>query len=77
MNNLSHERKSLGLTQKKLAELCGWNQSRIANYEAGVRKPGLSECRIIVEALILQGSRCTLDSVFPPSIGGENARKSI
>lgn len=35
MNNIANERKKLGITQSALACACGWNQSRLANYEAG------------------------------------------
>lgn len=35
MNNIANERKKLGITQSALAGACGWNQSRLANYESG------------------------------------------
>ncbi|EOZ1498123.1 helix-turn-helix domain-containing protein, partial [Enterobacter hormaechei] len=41
MNNIANERKKLGITQSELAGSCGWNQSRLANYEAGIRAPDL------------------------------------
>lgn len=69
MNNIAKERQSLGLTQEQLAILFGWRQSRISNYENGTRRPGLPECRMIVEKLNELGSTCTLDSVFPPQVG--------
>ena len=69
MNNIAKERQSLGLTQEQLAKLFGWRQSRISNYENGTRRPGLAECRKIVEKLNELGSTCTLDSVFPPQVG--------
>lgn len=34
---LKERRQKLGLSQGKLAEICGWTQSRIGNYEAGRR----------------------------------------
>ncbi|EPE1080005.1 helix-turn-helix domain-containing protein, partial [Escherichia coli] len=34
---LKERRQKLGLSQGKLAEICGWTQSRIGNYEAGSR----------------------------------------
>lgn len=37
MNNIANERKKLGITQSALAGACGWNQSRLANYESGIR----------------------------------------
>jgi SOS-response transcriptional repressor LexA len=39
------------MTQGKLAELCGWSQSRIGNYESSRRAPPLSEARIIARVL--------------------------
>lgn len=66
MNNISAIRKKTGFTQQQLADLLGWKQSRIGNYEAGVRNPDLSSCRKIVSALNSLGAECSLDSVFPP-----------
>ncbi|AJJ58142.1 XRE family transcriptional regulator [Yersinia pseudotuberculosis] len=66
MNKISLERKKIGMTQQQLARFLGWNQSRIGNYESGVRTPDLVSCRQIVSALNKLGAECTLDSVFPP-----------
>ncbi|EDW4641448.1 helix-turn-helix transcriptional regulator [Salmonella enterica subsp. enterica serovar Java] len=66
MNNISAVRKKTGVTQQQLADLLGWKQSRIGNYEAGVRTPDLSSCRRIVDALNILGADCSLDTVFPP-----------
>ncbi|AHE70418.1 helix-turn-helix transcriptional regulator [Enterobacter ludwigii] len=68
MNNISKERVALKLTQEALANRLGWRQSRLSNYENGIRKPGLGDCRRIVEALNLFGGDCTLDSIFPPVV---------
>lgn len=72
MNNISKERTALKLTQETLAADLGWRQSRLSNYEVGIRKPGLGDCRRIVEALNRFGGECTLDSVFPPVAGKQN-----
>lgn len=48
MNNIANERKKLGITQSELAGSCGWNQSRLANYEAGIRAPDLDSCRRLI-----------------------------
>lgn len=72
MNNISKERTALKLTQETLAADLGWRQSRLSNYEVGIRKPGLGDCRRIVEALNRAGASCTLDSVFPPSTGKQS-----
>lgn len=66
MNNIANERKKLGLTQSALASLCGWNQSRLANYETGIRAPDLESCRRLVKALNKLGSKTNLDGLFPP-----------
>jgi len=66
MNNISAVRKKTGVTQQQLADILGWKQSRIGNYEAGVRTPDLTSCRRIVDALNTLGADCSLDTVFPP-----------
>lgn len=66
MNNIAKLRQSLSLTQEQLANLFGWRQSRISNYENGTRKPTLNDCRLIVERFNQLGASCSLDSVFPP-----------
>ena len=68
MNNIAIERQKLGLSQSQLAEALGWGRSRLSNYEAGLREPGLSECRTIVETLNALGAVCSLDSVFPTDL---------
>jgi transcriptional regulator with XRE-family HTH domain len=43
-------RKAAGLTQARLAELCGWDPpSRLGNYEQGTREPSLADLRLIAE----------------------------
>lgn len=66
MNNIANERKKLGITQSALAIECGWNQSRLGNYEAGTRVPDLESCRRLVKAMNKLGSATSLDSLFPP-----------
>ncbi|EAS6352177.1 helix-turn-helix transcriptional regulator [Salmonella enterica] len=70
MNTISTVRKRVGVTQQQLAEALGWKQSRIGNYEAGVRTPDLKACRQIVNALRSLGAECTLDTLFPPADKG-------
>ncbi len=65
MNNISVERQKLGLSQAQFADELGWGRSRLSNYEANLRAPGLPECRAIVETLNRLGGGCSLDSVFP------------
>ncbi len=67
MNHVRTIRQHAGITQAELRRALGWNQSRVANYESGLRRPGLSDARQIVAALNLLGARCSLDDVFPPA----------
>ncbi|MDU5685431.1 MAG: helix-turn-helix domain-containing protein [Kluyvera cryocrescens] len=48
---LKQAREQKGLSQAKLAELCGWVQSRIGNYEAGRRSVGVDDAMTIAQAL--------------------------
>lgn len=66
MNTIAEQRKKLGISQAALADVIGWGQSRVANYELSIRKPGLDECRMIVLGLNKLGAGCSLDDVFPP-----------
>lgn len=50
--NLRRYRKAKGLTQEQLAHICGWGgQSRVANYEKGIRQPSLDEVQTVASAL--------------------------
>lgn len=64
-NNISRYRAQVCISQSGLAAQLGWGASRIGNYEAGLRDPGLGECRQIVAALNLLGAVCTIDDIFP------------
>ncbi|TFY92781.1 XRE family transcriptional regulator [Pseudomonas kairouanensis] len=45
-------RKQKRLSQKKLAQACGWeSQSRIGNYESDLRKPSIPDLQLIAPAL--------------------------
>lgn len=66
MNQVRTIRERAGVTQAALRRALGWNQSRLANYESGLRSPGLSEARLIVKALNALGAKCGLDDAFPP-----------
>nr|WP_321238784.1 helix-turn-helix transcriptional regulator [uncultured Tolumonas sp.] len=70
MNLIAAKRNEINKTQSELAQLCGWKQSRLANYESG-RTPKLSDCRKIVAALNELGCACSLDDVFPPGADAE------
>lgn len=59
MMNLKEIRKERGLTQQQLADSCGVQNTCIANYEAGIREPRLSEAKKMAAAL-----NCTLDELI-------------
>lgn len=65
MNRIKHLREKHEVTQSALRKELGWSQPRIANYESGLRTPGLTESREIVSALNKLGVACTLDEAFP------------
>ncbi|WP_407082820.1 helix-turn-helix domain-containing protein [Raoultella ornithinolytica] len=46
MNNIATERQKLGISQAQLAKALNWGRSRLSNYEANLREPGLTECRL-------------------------------
>ena len=66
MSNMKTIREKVGITQAALAKTVGLTQGAIAHYENDRRKPGLEECRRIVDALNSYGADVTLDDVFPP-----------
>ncbi|NMZ09072.1 helix-turn-helix transcriptional regulator [Pseudomonas proteolytica] len=66
MSNMKAIREKVGVTQADLAKTVGLTQGAIAHYESERRKPGLDECRRIVDALNSSGAAVTLDDVFPP-----------
>jgi putative transcriptional regulator len=67
MSNMKTIREKVGVTQAALAKTVGLTQGAIAHYENERRKPGLDECRRIVDALNSCGAAVTLDDVFPPA----------
>lgn len=65
MNRIRETREAAGIAQADLYRKLGWRQSRLANYEAEARKPGLDDARQIVTALNELGATCSLADVFP------------
>lgn len=65
MNRIREAREKAGIKQVDLYSALGWSQSRLSNYEAGRRDPGLEEARAIVSAMNRLGCPCSLDDVFP------------
>lgn len=71
-NFLKTYRVRAGLSQRELAQKCGWldsvgrgQQSRVGNYEKLIRQPSLADCRAIVRILNEREVLCALDDVFP------------
>ncbi len=52
--NLKRIRTEKGLTQKKLAELCGISEGMIRQYELGLRKPKIETLKKIANALDIE-----------------------
>ncbi|WP_337247308.1 LexA family transcriptional regulator [Vibrio sp. V40_P2S30T141] len=50
------------MSQKTLAEKCGWGASRIGNYEAGVRSVNLDDAEIIASVLNIKPYQILFDS---------------
>ncbi|MCP9268884.1 helix-turn-helix domain-containing protein [Xenorhabdus sp. XENO-1] len=75
MNKIADARRRVGATQFALAKRLKWSQSRIGNYESGIRKPDLDSCRKIVLALNELGGEFSLDDVFPPE--DRSTRRSL
>lgn len=67
MNSIKTVRESAGIKQVALYSALKWPQSRLSNYENGIRTPSLNDAREIVAALNELGAACTLDDVFPVS----------
>lgn len=67
MNEVRRIRVAAGISQVRLCRELGWNQSRLANYEAGRRCVALDAALKIVSALNGLGAECSLDDVFPPT----------
>lgn len=67
MNRIREVREKAELKQVQLYEKLKWPQSRLSNYENGLRTPSLDDARLIVAALNELGSTCLLDEVFPPA----------
>jgi len=64
---VSETRKSWGLSQKDLAELCGTTQSAVARLEAGRRPPRIDTLKRVATAL-----DCDLRVELKPKTEGES-----
>lgn len=59
MVGLAQLRKKAGLSQAKLAEVCGVTQAAVAAWESGVKYPTADKLPAIAEAL-----KCSIDDLF-------------
>jgi putative transcriptional regulator len=66
MNCIKQKRKNKNISQVQLALTIGWHVSTLSNYENGIRKGNITDCRAIVSGLNELGVECGLDDVFPP-----------
>lgn len=53
---LKQAREQRGISQKTLAELCGWAQSRVGNYESASRTIGIDDAVALAKALKMSPS---------------------
>ncbi|EIX9031719.1 MULTISPECIES: helix-turn-helix domain-containing protein [Klebsiella] len=53
---LKQAREQRGLSQKALAEICGWAQSRVGNYESASRTIGIDDAVALAKALKMSPS---------------------
>ncbi len=59
---LKQFREAKGISQKTLAEKCGWGASRIGNYEAGVRSINLDDAEVIASVLNIKPYQILFDA---------------
>ena len=50
-----------GISQKDLAELCGWGPSRISNYESGLRSINLDDADMLAKHLSIKPYQILFD----------------
>lgn len=58
---LQRFRKDLGISQRTLAEKCGWGPSRIGNYESGTRGIDLNAAEVLAKALGIEPQQLFFD----------------
>ncbi|WP_415720509.1 LexA family protein [Photobacterium ganghwense] len=61
-SRLKRFREDKGMSQRSLAEKCGWGASRIGNYEAGVRSINLDDAEVIAKHLDIKPYQILFDS---------------
>ncbi|EKO3419725.1 LexA family transcriptional regulator [Vibrio fluvialis] len=58
---LKQLRAKKGVSQKDLADLCGWGPSRISNYESGLRSISLDDAEVLAKHLGLKPYQILFD----------------
>lgn len=64
---LKKAREQRGISQKTLAELCGWVQSRVGNYESGARRISVDDAVILSRELYLTPAELMFGELPPNS----------
>lgn len=71
-------REKRGISQKTLAEWCGWAQSRIGNYESGSRNIGIDDAITLSRVLGLRPAELVFgDEDSPENWMNENQKKML
>nr|DAI90062.1 MAG TPA: Repressor protein CI [Caudoviricetes sp.] len=71
IEKIKSRRRELRLSQQQLADRLGWRQSRIGNYEAGVRDIGTGDLRSIAEALEMTFDELVSGNYASTNIGNQ------
>ncbi len=59
-------REQLGLDQTEMADALGWGQSRLSNYENGIRTPPIEAARELAKFFRDRGlPEITVDDIYP------------
>ena len=77
VTRLKQAREKRGISQKVLAEWCGWAQSRIGNYESGSRSIGIDDAVIIAKALGLRPSELIFGEEDTPEVWMNDKQKKM
>ena len=64
MNQIRRYRELSRLNQKRFACECGWEPSRLSNYENNISTPSICNSKKILEVLSQHGVDCTLDDLY-------------
>ena len=71
IEKIKSRRRELRLSQQQLADRLGWRQSRIGNYEAGVRDIGTDDLRSIAEAFEMTFDELVSGNYASTNIGNQ------